>query len=49
MTWLEIIHLFLVTRILNHDPNKRPEATAILDMKFLSLALNEYENQNNEA
>ena len=49
MSRLEIIHHFLVTRILNHDPNERPEATAILDMKFLSQALNKYENQNNEA
>ena len=42
MSRLEIIHHFLVTRILNHDPNKRPEATAILDMKYLSQAVNEY-------
>ena len=39
----------LVKKMLDHDPNERPEATAILDMKFLSQALNEYENQNNGA
>ena len=43
MSWLEITYHFLVKRILNH------EATAILDMKFLSQALNKYENQNDEA
>ena len=39
----------LVKKMLDHDPNERPEATAILDMEFLSQALNEYENQNNGA
>ena len=49
MSCLKITYHFLVKRILNHDPNERPEATAILDMKFLSQALNKYENQNDEA
>jgi len=39
----------LVKKMLDHDPSERPEATAILDMEFLSQALNEYENQNNGA
>ena len=36
MSWLEIIYHFLVKRMLNHDPNERPEATAIFDITFLS-------------
>ena len=49
MSWLEIIYNCLVKRILNHDHNERPEVAAIFDMKFLSQALNEDEDQNNEA
>ena len=49
MYCLKITYHFLVKRMLNHDPNERPEAAAILDIEFLSQALNEYENQNNGA
>merc|ERR1719219_1966932 len=36
----------LVKKMLDHDPNERPEATEILDIEFLSQALMEHENQN---
>ena len=39
----------LVKKMLDHDPSERPEATAILDMEFLSQALIEHENQNSGA
>ena len=35
----------LVKKMLDHDPNERPEAAAILDMEFLSQAVTDYENQ----
>ena len=35
MYCLKITYHFLVKRMLNHDPNERPEVTAIFDMKFL--------------